>query len=151
VVIDLLGDPVNGIFLVVDGDVVFANDSAESLDLVIHLLLVDSETIDLETRLSINCVEDSKTVVKLASFEVKELDLLLFWLNSSVQILDFEIKHKLELFKFLGLFLELVNLLFSNTDITILFGDLFFKSRCFLAEFLVLDILFADKELLIVN
>jgi hypothetical protein len=151
VVIDLLGDPVNGIFLVVNGDVVFANNSAESLDLVIHLLLVDSETIDLETRLSINRVEDSKTVVKLASFEVKELDLLLFWLNSSVQILDFEIKHKLELLKFLGLFLELVNLLFSNTDITILFGDLFFKSRCLFAEFLVLDILFADKELLIVN
>lgn len=97
-IIDLLSDPVDGIFLVVNGDVVFANNSAESLDLVIHLLLVDSETIDLETRLSINRVEDSKTVVKLASFEVKELDLLLFWLNSSVKVLNLKIEYKLELF-----------------------------------------------------
>jgi hypothetical protein len=59
VVVDLLGNPVDGVFLVIDDDVVFADYSAESLDLVVHLLLINSETVDLETRLGIDSVEYS--------------------------------------------------------------------------------------------
>jgi hypothetical protein len=98
VVIDLLGDPVDSIFLVVDSDVVFADYPSESLNLIIHFFLIDSQTVDFETRLSINRVEDSKTIVKLACLEVQFLDLLLFWLNSSVKVLNLKIEHELELF-----------------------------------------------------
>jgi hypothetical protein len=77
--------------------------------------------------------------------------LFLLWLNSSVQVLDLEIEHELELLQLLSLFLELVNFLFSSSDISILFGDLFFKSRSFFAEFLILNILFTDEEFLVIN
>lgn len=131
VVINFLCYPVDGILLFVDGDVVFTDDSAEPSDLIVHLLLVDSQTVDLETRLSVDGIEDSKTIVKLAGLEVQKLNLLFLWLDSSIQILNLKVKHKFELFKFLGLLFELVNFFLSDSDITVLLGNLLFEGRCF--------------------
>jgi len=145
VIIYLLSNPIDCIFLLVDDDIVFADDSAESLDLVVHLLLVDTETVYLETRLSIDCVENSKSVIEFAGLKVEKLDLLLFGLNSSVQVLNLEIEYEFELLQLLSLFLQLVDLLLSDTNITIFLGDLFLECSCFLAELLVFDVLFADQ------
>lgn len=125
-VVNFLSNPVDGVLLLIDYDVVFANYSAETLNLVIHFFLVDAQTVDFESRLGVDGVENPKSVVQFTRFKVELLDLLLFGLNGSVEVLDLEIEHKLELFQLLGLFLQLVNLLLPDTNVTVLLGNFLF-------------------------
>ena len=124
VVVDVLGNPVDGVFEGADVALVLANRLSCGLDGRLHVLLLEAQVLHDEAQVCIERVELFESLVfrvglelELASFDLLGSDLLL-------QLLDTVIEHELELLKLLSLSLELVDLSLAITDLGILLSYL---------------------------
>lgn len=79
-----------------------------------HIFLLGAQIVDQITQVSINPIERLELDVHVVGLCLKLYDFVLTRGNVSLQVFDFIIKHKLELFKLLCLPFQSIDLLLTN-------------------------------------
>lgn len=106
-------------------------------DLLVHGGLLLVQVLYHLTQSVVHCVEALELLIHILGLILHVLDFLFSGPDLALQLLDLVVKHELELFKFLGTLLELVNLLLFIADETI---------RLFNLLILGLDVLILDEK-----
>jgi len=124
------------------------------LHLVCETLLSHSKIINDQGQVLIDSVEVLQLLSHDVGLLIELLDLKLSWTNVSLKLLDFVIKHELELLKLLSLLFQIDDSLILIFDgrisflkLTFLTLDLLFEVVCILEELIKLLILFVDSSL----
>ena len=124
VIIDVLGNPVDCIFKCPNVNFVRVDFDFGPVNHLLHLLLADAQAVDQIAQLGIGLVELSQLLVHPVCVVLQVGDFLLSWSDVLFELFDFVIKHVLEFFELLSLFLELVNLLFAFANSPVFLGQL---------------------------
>ena len=133
-IIGVLDNLINSILEVVDVSLVIANLVSVGRDCLSNQSLSNTQVLNHETKRSVNRVVLVQLLVKRASSGSETVNLKFFWRDVLPEIANFLIEHELELFKLLGLllqvkdvFLPLMDNLVLNVDLRLLFRPLNLK------------------------
>ena len=132
VVIDVLGHPVDGILVASDVALIVSNLFSCQLDGMLEVVLLISELLNNESKLSIQVVVLSQFLILSICLQSELLSLNLPWRDVLSQISDFEIKNEFELGKLMGPLFELLNVVFSLSDFDVLIADVILEFLDFL-------------------
>jgi len=97
-VINVLNNPIDSILKLTYGNLVRPDLCSVLSDHVLHVLLSGLEIINDVTQVSVNSIIMLQVLVHVICLFLEPSDLLSSWCNVSLQLLDFVIKHELELF-----------------------------------------------------
>lgn len=116
VVIDALGDPVNGILEQFHVALIFTNRLVGSTDGRLHSLLLKAKGLDQEAEVGVKRIERSELLIFQVRLIPQLLSLELLWRDLFLEFLDAIIENEFELLKLLSLFLQLEDLVLTITD-----------------------------------
>lgn len=124
VVVDELHDPVDRVLKALNVDVVLANHGTLAPHHLLHLFLSQAQVINCKAELAVLAILLLQVSVHALGLILKLVNLELSRRDVSLQVLDLVVKHKFELFKFLGLLLQEVDVTLSHTDLDVFLSDL---------------------------
>lgn len=150
-VITVLNNPVDCVLLLVNLISVLADNSTVFSDLISHEFLINAQVIDFKTSLGVCRIILHELGIKFISSPLQLSNLQFFRCDSSVQILNFEVQHKLKLFQLLSLLLQAINFLLSVSNELIFLTNQFIEFTSIVVQNLILFFLFANKNTFLSN